>query len=311
MRSLLFCLLYAGVIGPAGVVVPAAAQGQEAIDNTLMIDARNGPPIVPITIGDDTYEFLVDPSFSDNGIINAQLAKQHKITNVNFLGLKADLEGKKLKTKAGGIDIKIGDILKDKNKLFFWFEQDAFPPYDGIIGGGSFKKFDKVIFLLGDSATPQKIFSATLRSKKDWFITTPLGADKRLQAWSRFSLHYDYTHSNLLLTQSLKDRGKITQGQIVYNMTKVFSTPAKLLDGRLIDPVSLLRGDFTHLKLQVPESSLVASEKDDITVKATHKKRSAKEPPQIYLGRDYFEGCTSLEFIPAEKQVNLYCDDAG
>lgn len=178
-----------------------------------------------------------------------------------------------------------------------------------MIGAGAFKKFDKVIFLLGDSDAPQKIFSAQLKSKERWVIETILGDSKKLRAWSRFSPHFDFTHTNLVLSQTLKDAALVMPGQSVNDINKIFSTPAKLLEGHLEKPVSLIKGDVKNIYLQVPESSLALSGNDEIIVKATSKKRKAKEPPQIHLGRDYLKGCTALEFSPQDKRVNLYCDD--
>ena len=318
MRALKSILLFAGICASA---FPAYAQSDLAgspvnssaivKDNVLTIDARYGPPTVPVKIGDDVYTFLVEPSFGPVWVVNTSIAEKHEISNVNFLGLKSTYEGTKLKVKGGGIDVEIGDSFKDKNKVLLWFEKDIFPPFDGMIGAASFKKFDKVVFLLSDVSAKQKLYSAPLVSKKRWGVKSVLGEGKRLKAFYLFSLQSEHSFTNLVLSQTLKDKSMVIPEQTVFDITKIFSSDVKLINSQLKTPISLMRGDITEIKMEVPASSLTAAEGDAVVVKARSKKKKAKEPPQIYLGRDYFIGCTSLEFTREEKRVDLFCDDDG
>lgn len=310
MRRLNLVLLFTAISATALTTHAQSVSHDSGVqDNIMTIDARNGAPTVPITIGEDVYTFLVDPSFGDTTIVNASIAEKHEIWNANIFGLKANFEGTKLKTKGGGIDIEIGDFFKERSKLFFWFEEDIYPAYDGVIGAGSFKEFDKVIFLLSDVNTQQKIYSAPLKSKEDWRVETVFGEGERLKAVYRFSLHSEHTFTNLLLSQTLRDKSLVAPKTEVTDIVRTFSTDAKIINSNLAMAIPLLRGDRDQIKMQTPINSFETSEEDIVIVKKTRKKKKAREGHQIYLGRDYFNGCTSLEFVPEEKRVDLYCDD--
>lgn len=277
----------------------------------ITINARSGPPIIPVTIGGETYTFLITPSFGHKAFINASIAKKHKIKNVNIYQKAVNFEGTKIRTKAGKKDIEIGGFFQNTNQLFYWFEYDVWPPYDGIIGAGIFKDYDKVVFSLSDMTIPQKQHSATLQSKGNWLIKTVLGEGQALEAWSNFSLQNDLTYTNLVLSKTLKDKGMTVPEKTVFNINRLFSIKAKLINGQLAKSIPLLRGNVTELKMHVPESSLIVDKSDDVVTVATIKRLKANEPPQINLGRDYFTGCTSLEFTPYKKRVDLFCNDDG
>lgn len=289
---------------------PIEAQSNITFTNDeMIIDLRQGPPVLHGEIEGERYKFLISPA-THIITVPPDIAETYVSPKLKFPFFKIPIDHKKIKPTFGRLKIDFPNDVTRKDNAYWLDDRVPYEDYDGIIDAFGFKK-DKVTFIL-ESPNPDKPVKAQdfkSESKVQW-----IQQQKKLingeNILISFRPYYDKTRITIGTAYALEEGENIEYNQQVFRQYRDYVGVEEFVTGHLPTPLFPLHSDRPIKEVQVhilkgsfdPRSTEIGADEVVATGKSNRKYTKI-----IWLGRDHFKGCERIEFKPKKKLMTTYC----
>jgi len=310
MRLLTFLFLFSLIW-----LVPMMAHSKPAINITetdVVIDVRNGLPLLKAKIRGQTYQFIVSPA-TDNLFLSPSLVEDLNLEEGARIGPPyIVLDHALYKPKKTSLPITFS-ILPEEDYTVFWLSTDPYEGYSGVVPLSIFGDRD-VTFQFSDAPFEDGLTVSTFKTFKK---KTTLGG-WRLQLDRYFGKdplhiafrpHYDKTRMTIGAAYGFEDQGNLEFTGESYFMPREFLGYREFTLANFKTPITPLKGlkPLTEAEVHVIFGSFDAAEVtegDVVKAKGVSPRRYSRV---LWLGLDYFEDCQKVVISKDSKKLTTYC----
>ena len=267
----------------------------------LTLDLRDSAG-VDVEVNGETLHLLVLPNSESLLALNRNVADRLNLNPVFFgLGSASVTDGDH---RVSGSVVRARYRVASSQPEQVWalaMEEDVHAGYDGAISFG---------------AIPASVFRVQLQNESGgadrvWRTLTLSGRSEALErerdyAALEFShalaLYQDPISANRKAAFYLRRAGRLSEVGPVETLTRLFENQRPHRAARLDPPLLLGGRELSDVRIEVDEDGRIPGQTDesaDDVVVVNHDTRRTAYAPTIYIGRDFFEGCSALEIDKA------------